>query len=204
MPTIEFWLWRHPRASAAAGRCIGRTDLRVDPRKAKRLAHRVRASARRHGLLQAVHVSPLRRCADVGRWLRRWGWRLCIDPALIEIDFGAWEGRGWAQIGHDEVNAWQADLLHHAPGGGESLAALAARARAWADAVAIGACRAAAAGAEDVGTRQAPMASCIVVSHGGWINALLQVPAASTAIRPIDAARWPAPPALAALTRWRN
>ena len=32
------WLWRHPRPTGHEGRCIGRTDVPVDPRKARRLA----------------------------------------------------------------------------------------------------------------------------------------------------------------------
>lgn len=173
----ELWCWRHPRADGAAGRCIGRTDLAPDRRRAKRLAHRIRATARTHGLPPEISVSPLRRCRDVGRWLRRWGWRVTVDARLRELDFGAWDGLPWTQIARHEVDAWQADLLHHAPGGGETLAALAARVQAF-------------VGAGD-GTR-------LLVTHGGWINALLHVaPGAAH----VNAAHWPAPPAPGALIR---
>ncbi|RZL33467.1 MAG: fructose-2,6-bisphosphatase, partial [Rubrivivax sp.] len=92
-----FTIWRHPKPRGAEGRCIGgRTDLAVDPRKAKRLAHRIRANARRHALPREVVTSPLARAADVGRWLKRWGFRWRVDAALAEMDFGAWDGRGWS------------------------------------------------------------------------------------------------------------
>jgi len=174
----ELWCWRHPRARGADGRCIGRTDLAVDPRRAKRLAHRIRAAARANGLPREVCVSPLARCRDVGRWLRRWGWRVQVDARLREVDFGHWDGRGWDQIAWAEVEAWQADLLQHAPGGGESLAALALRVQAFA--------------AEGQGTR-------LVVSHGGWLNALRVVPPGSAKLAAKD---WPAPPRHGALLRW--
>ena len=61
--------WRHPRPDGVAGRCIGHTDVPVDRRRAKRLAHRIRCAARREGWPKGVWTSPLRRCADVGRWL---------------------------------------------------------------------------------------------------------------------------------------
>ncbi|MCP5360863.1 MAG: fructose-2,6-bisphosphatase, partial [Sinobacteraceae bacterium] len=61
--------WRHPRVADADGRCLGRTDLPVDPRRARRLAYRIRAPARRHALPQIVVTSPLQRCRAVGRWL---------------------------------------------------------------------------------------------------------------------------------------
>lgn len=148
------WIWRHPRPDGATGRCIGAgTDLPVDRRRAKRLAHRIRQQARRAGLPRVIHTSPLRRCADVGRWLRRWGWRHQIDARLAELHFGAWDGRRWADIPFAEVTAWEADFLGHAPGGGESLAALRQRLAAW---LAEG----------------DPAPPRLAVGHAGWINAL--------------------------------
>ena len=177
--STELWCWRHPRAEGAAGRCIGRTNLAVDPRRAKRLAHRIRGVARRHGLPHEAWVSPLRRCCDVGRWLRRWGWRVHVDQRLRELDFGAWDGQPWTHIAWHEVEAWQADLLHHAPGGGETLAALALRVQAFV-----------------TGAGPGPR---LVVTHGGWINALRVVPAGGGSV---NAAHWPAPPRCGAL--WRQ
>lgn len=173
----ETWCWRHPRAAGAAGRCIGRTDLPVDPRKAKRLAHRIRDCARRHGLPRCVATSPLRRARDVGRWLRRWGFALRVDTRLAEMDFGAWDGRRWSEIPFDEVAAWEADFLHHRPGGGESLAALLVRVQAWLD--------------------EGGRAPRLVVTHGGWLNACrhLQQPSGTAP----QAARWPAAPPHGAL-----
>lgn len=167
--TVVLHLWRHPRPRDVAGRCIGRTDVAVDRRRAKRLAHRVRTAARREGLPRTVHTSPLQRCADVGRWLRRWGWVHRIDLRLIELDFGAWDGQRWAQIPHAEVLAWEADFLQHAPGGGESLAALRRRVSAFVATAAHGA------------------APCLVIAHAGWINTL------RTADQPaLQSADWPA------------
>jgi alpha-ribazole phosphatase len=164
--------WRHPKARGAAGRCIGQTDLPVDPRKARRLAHRIRAVARREGLPREVTVSALRRARDVGRWLARWGWQVRVDARLNELDFGAWDGRPWSEIAWADVQAWQDDLLHHAPGGGESLATLAARVHSFL-------------------AEPAP-AVRLVVTHGGWLSAWLHVPAGAWALAAVD---WPpAPP----------
>ncbi len=164
--------WRHPKARGAAGLCIGQTDLPVDPRKAKRLAHRIRAVARREQVPRVVTVSALRRARDVGRWLARWGWHVQVDARLNEVHFGAWDGLPWSDIAWSEVQAWQDDLLHHAPGGGESLAALAARVQSFL-------------------TDAAPPVR-LVVTHGGWLNAWLHVPMDATAVAATD---WPpAPP----------
>ena len=177
-----FWCWRHPRARGAAGRCIGRTELPVDPRQARRLAHRIRAAVRRVGLPRVVWVSPRERSRAVGRWLARWGFDCRVDARLQELDFGRWDGLAWAAVPWAEVQAWEADLRHHAPGGGESLAQLQARVRAFV------AERAAAGDA-----------AVLLVGHGGWITALAH-PLAGAG--PVDAARWPAPPRHGELVRW--
>jgi alpha-ribazole phosphatase len=180
--TPAFWCWRHPRATGAAGRCIGRTDLSVDPRRAKRLAHRLRATVRREQLPRVVWVSPLRRCRAVGRWLARWGFECRVDDRLMELDFGRWDGRPWSEVPWHEVQAWEADLLHHAPGAGESLAHLAARQQAFV--------------AE---RRSAGDRAVLRVGHGGWITALVHLPAGADGV---DAAHWPAAPRHGALVRW--
>lgn len=143
-----FTIWRHPKPRGTAGRCIGgRTDLPVDPRKAKRLAHRIRAHARHHGLPREVVTSPLARAAAVGRWLKRWGFRWRIDAALAEMNFGAWDGKAWSAVPPVAFDRWMANFCGFDFDGGESVAALLARAAAW-------------------------QPSCVLaVGHGGWITA---------------------------------
>jgi len=169
--------WRHPRPEGAAGRCIGAgTDLPVHWRRAKRLARRIQQQARREHLPHCVHTSPLRRCADVGRWLRRWGWCHLQDAALLELDFGAWEGQPWSSVDKAELDAWVDDFAAHRPGGGESLLQLLQRAAGWV-------------------SGSSPFA--IVVTHGGWMLARRW---GSDQALPA-AAEWPRPPAYGAL--WR-
>jgi alpha-ribazole phosphatase len=178
---FTLYAWRHPRAIGAEGRCIGHTDLPVDPRRAKRLAHRIRVEARRQGLPPIVLTSHLQRSLAVGRWLACWGWQHRVDPALAEMDFGDWDGRAWAAISRAEIDAWCADFLAYAPGGGEAVAALLARVRAF-----------------DPGPAR------IVVTHGGWLSAALWL--AAHAERMPSAEQWPAAPKPASLTRlaWRG
>ena len=95
------------------------------------------------------------------------------------MDFGAWDGRPWSDIPWPEVQAWEADLLHHRPGGGESLAQLMARVQSWLQA--------------GDGTPR------LVVTHGGWLNAWLHLTGSGAAP---EAARWPAAPPHGALVRW--
>ena len=163
-------IWRHPRPLAAPGLCIGRSDVPVDARKAKRLAHRIRQHARRHAGPRLVWTSPLARAADVGRWLRRWGWRHRLDARLNELDFGRWDGRPWSLVAQTEVDLWCEAFASSAAGGGESVEALMSRCAAFL--------------AEQGG------ASVYVVGHAGWINAARWVHEAKPL--PHLAAQWPA------------
>lgn len=165
----EVWVWRHPRVYGTEQRCVGRADPAPDPRRARRLADRIRRTARRHGLARYVVSSPSRRCAAVARWLRRWGWRHERFEALLEMDFGDWEGRAWSDIGREPVEAWCADFLRHRPGGGESLLDMLARVGAW----------------------QAPPGT-VVVAHAGWMLARRWLERGDGL--PEHAGQWPAAP----------
>lgn len=174
----SLWVWRHPKPQGAAGRCIGRTDLPVDPRRAKRLAHRIRSVARREQLPREVWTSPLARGHAVGLWLARQGFRHRVDARLAELDFGRWDGSPWSRIAPQEVAQWEADFLHHGPGGGESLADLMQRMR------------------EFLQERAVPGGALLVVGHAGWMQAAasLHQPAPS-------AATWPQAPGYGTLLR---
>lgn len=161
--------WRHPRADGAAGCCIGHTDLPTDPRRAKRLAHRIRGCARRESLPHIVLTSPLARSHAVGRWLARWGWQHRVVPALSELSFGRWDGQPWSAVPKEAVDAWCADFENHAPGGGESVGSLLQRVRGF-----------------------DPGAARIVVTHGGWLSAAAWLLDGELQ-RPCSA-RWPTAP----------
>ena len=196
-PALELWLWRHPRPIGAAGRCIGQTDLALDPRRAKRLAHQIRAAARRHGLPREVWTSTLQRCARVGRQLARWGWVHHIDARLLELNFGHWDGQPWSAISHTEVAAWEADFAQHAPGGGEPLLALARRCQAFLAQRQAAVAPEAAAGV-DAAAAGTAAAVLLMVAHAGWINA-------SAVHNPttLQAADWPAALGYGRLVRQR-
>lgn len=165
--------WRHPRPREALGRCIGQTDVALDPRKARRLARRIRTLAHREGLPRVVCTSPLQRCRLVGCCLKRWGWRHEVHPQLMEMDFGRWDGLAWADIPRDEVDAWCDDLADVAPGGGEALRHFLVRAGAW----------------------SAPVPGCTVIAHAGWMLARQWAQSHLPNEVPAKAADWPLAPA---------
>jgi len=124
---MRLLLVRHPRPAVTPGLCYGSTDLPAVEEDTRRV-HATLLAAGLPGTLP-VHASPLRRCADLARLIA--GERVHFDARLAEMDFGEWELRSWDAIGRDEVDAWNADLLHHRPGGGESLLQVARRVAAF-------------------------------------------------------------------------
>ena len=134
-------------------RCYGRTDL---PLAAGWQALIPDLVARLRDLEPAlIRTSPLRRCRlpalAIGRLLDR---PVELDPRLIELDFGLWEGVDWDEVPRAALDRWALDPHGFAPPGGETGAALIRRARAVrAELVADGRC-------------------CLVVSHGGPLRLL--------------------------------
>lgn len=145
-----------------------------------RLAHEARApSARQQAASRSVRderpevwTSPRERTRAVGRWLRRWGWRHRVDERLAELDFGSWDGLPWAKVPQADIEAWAADLAHHAPGGGETVQALLDR----------------------VGSVLAERPRAVLITHGGWLSAALWLRDAPEGAQP-EAATWPQAPA---------
>jgi len=122
-------LIRHPQPLVDKTTCYGRSDIAVAP---EMLAQSV---AQLLPQLQALPpdwplvTSPLQRCAKLAQLLARAMHRPApnVDARLQEMDFGKWELRAWDDIPWAEVEAWNADLAHYAPGGGETLTAVASR-----------------------------------------------------------------------------
>ena len=136
-------LVRHPPAAVAPGVCYGRLDLPLaDPGAAAALAGRLA------GFGGTVWTSPARRCRMVAEALGPH----TVDARLQELDFGGWEGQAWDAVPRALLDAWAADPMGFAPPGGESGAALVARAGAFAAAL--------------------PAGDHVVITHGGPLKVL--------------------------------
>jgi alpha-ribazole phosphatase len=122
-------LVRHPAVANAAGRCYGRLDLPLaDPTS---IAPILTALAPVRGA--TIHTSPLARCRLLAEALAA-DWTQpppILDPRLMEMDFGAWEGLAWDDIPRADLDRWAADLPAFAPPDGETGAALIARVAAF-------------------------------------------------------------------------
>lgn len=83
-----------------------------------------------------VVTSPVRRTLESAEILAElWGVDLEVEDAIAEMEFGTWDGLTFAEVQErypDELQSWLGNL-EHAPGGGESFAAVAERVRSGRD-----------------------------------------------------------------------
>ena len=121
-------LVRHGETDAnARGLLLGRADPPLSPtgrQQAEALAGIVPSVAR-------VVASPLRRATETAA---AFGRPVEVDPAWIELDYGALDGLPIADVPAAVWRRWRTDLTF-APEGGESLAGLGSRVRAACEAL---------------------------------------------------------------------
>jgi alpha-ribazole phosphatase len=128
---MYIYLVRHARPQGVEGICYGRLDVPVSAAKTEAAARALRRLVAPLALSNAaLYSSPLSRCFDLAQSLAA-GRPVVRTSALLELDFGTWEGRRWETIPKRELDAWVADLWSYAPGQGESIEAAASRWNGW-------------------------------------------------------------------------
>jgi alpha-ribazole phosphatase len=120
--------------TAADGLCAGRLDLPTTLPTAA-AAERLLRERRRLVHVREVWTSPLRRCAELATAVAA-----CLDvpmrmdPRLLEISYGSWEGRPWSDIERDDAAAlreWMVSWETLGPPGGESAHDVETRVSRW-------------------------------------------------------------------------
>jgi alpha-ribazole phosphatase len=123
---VKLALIRHTAVDCAPGICYGRLDLPLAPAKAE---GDIRAVCAQLAGFEAARLwsSPALRCRRLAEALGR----PILDPRLVELDLGAWEGRPWDDVPRAELDRWAADPLGFAAPGGETGEMLVARVRSF-------------------------------------------------------------------------
>lgn len=119
------------------------------------------ATMYRHTPWKAVYASPLQRAVDTAQATANFTThRVVIDPALTEINYGAWDGLSAEVVDrdfHDDYVRWTADPAWNAPTDGETAVALARRMLGVVERI----------------THATPHGDVLVVSHKAGIRTLL-------------------------------
>lgn len=140
MTVLTIEAYRHPPIANPQKLCYGRYDISLEHDWQRRLrssglvpdpAPHSQGEEQNH-VPPRIYVSPAQRTRIFAQWLFPHSIS-CVEPRLQEMDFGAWEGRSWQEICHDEVRHWEQDLWLHGPPEGESAALMAQRIAAFLD-----------------------------------------------------------------------
>jgi alpha-ribazole phosphatase len=103
----------------------------------------------------AVFSSPSTRCMLLARELAA-----PREPAmaedLMEMSFGAWEGRLWDDLPREQLDAWAQDVWNYRPGGAESAAMVAQRWARWSSSIV-----------------ESAHGTAVAVTHAGFIRVAL-------------------------------
>ncbi len=115
--TRSLFLIRHTAPDIAPGICYGQ----LNPGVASGFEQEAQQVREWLPEVNLIISSPLARAHKLAEYLARGcGSELRTDARLLEKHFGAWEGRAWDDIERAELEAWAADVVGHAPPGGES------------------------------------------------------------------------------------
>ncbi len=118
---MQLYLIRHPKPEIATGICYGQSDIDVSDLNCWLVYEQVQAALPAKVMMFS---SPLQRCAKLAQLLHPIPNH---DARLMEMHFGKWEMQNWDAIQRSEIDAWAADVVGYAPGGGETVTAMAAR-----------------------------------------------------------------------------
>ncbi len=161
---VTLYLVRHGEAVGAEGRCIGHTDLPLASGARVALA-RLAAEWPSPRPPRIVSSDLVRAQASAAVLAEAWGMArpIPIDVRLREMDFGAWDGRLWAQLERDDAaafGAWMADWQDARAPGGEGFGDVIVRAAGWLH--------------EAITTARAEgVTEIVALAHAGSIRALL-------------------------------
>lgn len=168
---MEIFVIRHTRVTGAEGLCYGRSDPPLADSFEREM---LELAARLPGRFDAIYSSPSPRCRRLAEALLSLlqpisppargiaqssgpspALPLYLSEDLLEMDFGAWEGRPWDAIPRAELDAWGADFVHVKPEGGENLEMLFRRVQRFLSAL-----------------RARPEGRVLVITHAGVIRCI--------------------------------
>ncbi len=148
---MKIYLARHPSVRGGKGVCYGQKDMALAASFAEETARLRRKLPDLAGW--RVYSSGLTRCRRTAEALA--AGPVAIDPRLMELRFGDWEGRRWDELPEEETRPWSEDFMRTAPPGGETCQALYDRCLDfWRELAATG-------------------ENSLVVTHIGWIRMAL-------------------------------
>ena len=120
---------RHTSVAVEPGICYGQSDVELSS-TFEAEAQQVRSKLQNNPF-DAVYCSPLSRCRKLASFC---GFHdPVIDERLMELNFGAWEMKAWAEIEDPGLQQWFDNWVDVTPTGGESFVSMIVRVKEFLD-----------------------------------------------------------------------
>jgi alpha-ribazole phosphatase len=113
---MSIYLIRHTTPLIEKGLCYGQLDIDVTdsfPEEAEQIKNVLPST------IEQVHSSPLIRCHKLASHLFP-GREISLEPSLMELACGEWEGIHWDAIPPEVIDPWMKDFVNVCIPGGES------------------------------------------------------------------------------------
>lgn len=147
---MEVYVIRHTPVQVEKGICYGQTDVLCGP-DFEKIAEQYRQQLPSD--IDKVFTSPLTRCKQLAEKLDL----SSIEPvpALMEMNFGEWEGVRWDDMDQEQLRRWAEDFVFINAPSGENLAELSSRVNHFMDSL-----------------RKQSFKKVLLVTHAGVIRCL--------------------------------
>jgi alpha-ribazole phosphatase len=155
---MEVYVIRHTSVDVEQGICYGQLDVPLAPSFESEKAI---VQTKLPIDIDIVYSSPLSRCVLLAQSL---GYKnIQFEDALLEVNFGDWEGKKWSEINKEKLEKWMLNFVTAKPPLGESLEELFERTKLFLEKL-----------------RDANHQKVLLVSHAGFIRCvwayLLEIP----------------------------
>ncbi len=104
---MQVHLIRHTRLDIAENICYGQSEV---PLASSFLTEKNLILKQLYSKYDAVFSSPLSRCTQLAQEIPTDFYQ--ESARLLELNFGAWEGKNWNDIAPDELNLWMSDFVN--------------------------------------------------------------------------------------------
>ncbi|MHA1872399.1 MAG: alpha-ribazole phosphatase family protein, partial [Promethearchaeota archaeon] len=164
---MEIYLIRHPITKVGNKVCYGKADVEpIDDyiNNVSRIMEFVKPDKR-----TLLYSSPSTRCLKVAEYIKESSpieKDPIIDNRIMEMNFGNWELKAWADIDKKEFSEWAEDFVNRRPPNGESYKELLLRVEDFFDEIKLKYLK------NDF--KKENIEKIIIITHGGVIRAILR------------------------------
>lgn len=159
---MEIYLIRHPKPNVESNICYGQLDIDIENENTLNIDE---ICANIASKIDKIYTSPLQRCKKLALLIANKyeikHENIVINGALMELNFGEWEGKKWDDINQNILQNWMNDFVNYQVPEGESYMQLYNRAVIFWNKI--------------ISNHSNNNSTIAIVTHAGYIRAILSL-----------------------------